>query len=342
MRLGQPERDAGFGHADGPDPRSGGSVLQRPAQEAVGGLEGLEGRDFGEALQEGGRVDRVIRGSAHERELTAERGAPVPPPGPARQGGAGERPKTQRNQFGQMVSGAPRAAVGTGRWLVRGGSGEGKSEAPPGADPVGIDEAGARGHGAPQVENSDRRPVGTVAQALVRDAPERLAGLHGVGCPGCGGFGAPRSLRDGKPDADVCARRRRTRTGTRRERERRPDAGERQHADGDTRRDPVQDRPVPARTGVAAPDLRDHGAHQLGAAGGPGHPCRHGQCAERVARKGLPGVPEAARQGIADHGGEHGRDSREGEQCGNHRRGHVQDPAPARRRTRPIHPQGRS
>ena len=56
---------------------------------------------------------------------------------------------------------------------------QGKAEAPAGADLVGIDEAGAPGHGAPEVERGDRRPVRTVAQALVRDAPQRVAGLHG-------------------------------------------------------------------------------------------------------------------------------------------------------------------
>ena len=62
-RLGQPERDAGRRTRRWPGPSGpAASVLQRPAQQAVGGLEGLERGDVREALQEGGRVDGVLRG----------------------------------------------------------------------------------------------------------------------------------------------------------------------------------------------------------------------------------------------------------------------------------------
>ena len=187
-------------------------------------------------------------------------------------------------------------------------------QAPTGADLIGVDEAGPFGHGAPEVERGDRRPVGTVAQAFVGDAPQRVARLHDMGCPGHGALGRRRVWRGRKTDTDLTARLQCGGVGARRQYERRPDARQRDHTDCDPRRNPVHDRRAPMGPDVAAAHLCDNGAHELRAAGRPGHPRRHGEQTQRIARERPPGVPEPARQGVADHEDEHGGDGREGKQ----------------------------
>ena len=83
---------------------------------------------------------------------------------------------------------------------------------------------------------------------------------------------------------------------------------------------------------LAAAYVGDHRTEQLRAAGGPGHPGRQDEHAERIAGERSPGVPETTRQWIADDRHEHGRHGREGEQGGDGGADDVEDapglPAP--------------
>ncbi len=89
--------------------------------------------------------------------------------------------------------------------------------------------------------------------------------------------------------------RRCARSGARRECDRSPDRGEREDADGDARREPVHHRSATRRVGAASADMCEHAAHQLRAAGDPGHPGGARQHAECVAGKRMPRVTEPSR-----------------------------------------------
>ena len=101
--AGQAERDARRRDTDGPDPGPGARSLQGQPEEAVGGLEGVERRDTGEAVQEGGGVQGPVGRGRSDAELPREartHAAPVPrPPG---QRGTGERAQAQSNEFRQV------------------------------------------------------------------------------------------------------------------------------------------------------------------------------------------------------------------------------------------------
>ena len=78
---------------------------------------------------------------------------------------------------------------------------------------------------------------------------------------------------------------------------------------------------------LAAAYVGDHRTEQLRAAGGPGHPGRQDEEAQRIARQRSPGMSEPARQWIADDRDEHGRHGRKGEKGGNGGAGDVEDPS---------------
>ena len=80
------------------------------------------------------------------------------------------------------------------------------------------------------------------------------------------------------------------------------------------------------QAGLPAPHVGDDRPQQLRAAGGPGHPGRQDQEAQRIARQRPPGVSETARQWIADDHHEHGGHGRKGEKSGDGGAGDVEDP----------------
>ena len=89
-------------------------------------------------------------------------------------------------------------AVGLGARCLRGAAGvrgsgscrvvagravdvRGEAEAPALLQPIRIHEPCATTEVAPEVESSQRRPISPVAQEIVRDPPQRVARLHGIG-----------------------------------------------------------------------------------------------------------------------------------------------------------------
>ncbi len=177
------------GDADRPGQRSGGFVLQGPAQEAVGHLERVQCRDPVEAVQEGSCVDGLLRQRPAEVELAGERVDPTPSRTTG-QCGAGDRSEAQRDQLRQVVVGWSRSS-GTevvARLSARRRGGERNTEVPSRPDVVRIDEPRAVGHVAPEVECGDRGPVGAVGHVIVRDAPQRVAASYDVRRRGTGGY----------------------------------------------------------------------------------------------------------------------------------------------------------
>ncbi len=67
-----------------------------------------------------------------------------------------------------------RPAAGRSRLL-------GQAQPPARLDVVGVDEALAATHVPAKIDDGQGRPVGTVIEEIIRDAPQRVAALHGKG-----------------------------------------------------------------------------------------------------------------------------------------------------------------
>ena len=192
MHPGETERDAGVRDADGPDLRAGGCTVEGQAQQAIGGLEGMQRRDTTETLQQGRRVLCALRRHRLQGRIAAEPRAQLcAGTGAPGQRGAGQRSRgrgrstradgrrapdaTPGGATGVRVSGSCRIAAG--RAVGVGG----EAEAPALPQPIRIHEPCATTEVAAEVECSQRRPIRPVAQEIVRDPPERVARLHGIG-----------------------------------------------------------------------------------------------------------------------------------------------------------------
>ena len=99
-----------------------------------------------------------------------------------------------------------------------------------------------------------------------------------------------------------------------------------EHAERDACGHAIEDRRAGTQADLPAPHVGDHRPEQLRATGGPGHPGRQDEDAERIARQRPPGMPETARQWIADNHHEHGRHGRKGEQRGDGGADDVEEP----------------
>ena len=99
--VGEPERHAGRRDTDGAD-AGPGAALEGQAQAAIGGLEGMECRDAGEAVQEGRRVERPL-GRLRSRDGRTREPVADPAPLPVRRLSR-RRPASQAqgDQFGQV------------------------------------------------------------------------------------------------------------------------------------------------------------------------------------------------------------------------------------------------
>ena len=242
-----------------------------------------------------------------------------------------------RGATGVRVSGSCRVVAG----LVVDVGGEAEEPALP--QPVRIHEPCATTEVAAEVECGQRRPIRPVAQESVRDPPQRVARLHGIGRGrhrdgrrgrlGAGRDGRPqRGDRGGLPAADRSAG---PRAG--RQRERCAECGEGEHPERDACGQAIEDRRAVAQPDLAGAHVCRHRSEQLRAAGHPGHPRGNDKEAQRIARQRPPGVAQAAGQWITHDQDEHGRHSREGEQRSDRGADDVEDPARATAPGRATH-----
>ena len=84
----------------------------------------------------------------------------------------------------------------------------GEAEAPALPQPIRIHEPCVTTEVAAEVEGSQRRPISPVAQKIVRDPPQRVARLHGIGRGRrravVGGVGAPAGTAAIGEEMEVC------------------------------------------------------------------------------------------------------------------------------------------
>ena len=350
--LGEPERDTGRTRRRWPgrpgrvgppcsdlprrrlavsNERSAGTSAKRCRREATSTAASDNGRPRSRSPVNGSIRRRLRRRAGPARRRPGS-------PGRARPAPAGGRRRVPRPRTACPARRRPRrvalAAV------------EGKAQAPPRHEVVGIDEPRAVAHVAPEVQRGDGRPVGPVAQALLGDAPERVARAAPRG---------PSRRRGGGPsDAERSPRRgaRRRRGPARRAGALAPRA--RGHARGaptvvsastptairaarrSTTEAPAGTPTSPLRTWATTARRAGRSRPPM-----PPRPPPRARTARRVGQ-GAPGVPEPARERIADHEDEHGRDGGEGEQGGEHRRRDVEHPAAADVSGRAIHRRDRS
>ena len=152
------------------------------AEQAVGGLEGLRARarrrSAAAACRRRRRVGRRTTPAAGRGRRRTGRGG-----GAAATAGPGRRRPGSRPRARPARAGGRGARGGRGRpardlvVVVRLG---GQAEPPAGPSVVGVDEALAAAHVAAQVEGGDLHPVGAVAEAVLGDLPQALAGTDGV------------------------------------------------------------------------------------------------------------------------------------------------------------------
>ena len=304
-RLGQPEGDAGRQTRRSPGPSG---PRDRPAATDPAGSWRPRRSGARGPPRSGCRRAAASTASSDSRARLSRR-SPL-------NGSARCRLRARRANAAQASEPRP-SAISSGRWSPgapcrrragvpgplrrpRAPAATGKMQAPAGADLIGVDEAGASGHGAPEVERGDRRPVRAVAQALVRDAATACRPAARHGSPAAAARSDDRAGR-----ARQRGRRRREPLGggvlapaADDSASGRPDAREREHADGDPCRDPVHDRrvPMPRPTSplrTCATTARTSWAQQAAQATHAATVSTHS--ASRGS--GPPGVPEPARQG---------------------------------------------
>ena len=292
----------------------------------------MQRRNTVEAVQQGRRVQGAFRRLGFGDRIVAEPlTRPPPPPGAPGQGGTSQRAEPESEQLGQMSlrRGArrPVAAAGPCRVAVARAVGvRGEPEAPSLPEPIRIDEVRPVTDVAAEIERGERRPISAVAQEIVGDAPQRVARLHGIGRGGDGPLGrcgANREWRGERGARPAAGRRAGPRAG--RQCEGCAQGREGEHAERNARGHAVEDRRAKTYANLPTPHVVDHRPEQLRAAGGPGHPGRQDEEAQRIARQRPPGVPETARQRIADDHHEHGRHGRKGEKGGDGGAGDVED-----------------
>ena len=154
-----------------------------------------------------------------------------------------------------ISSGRCPAGSGCGGWSVRSARGAGspgaprlrrQAQVPARPQLIRINEARAAPHVAAQIERGERRPVRAVAQAILRDLPEAVAGPDHVGRCGCLRRGRWRANRERAGDRG--ARRvtgRGAGPGAGREREGSADGRQREHAERDAGRQAIHERRTP-------------------------------------------------------------------------------------------------
>ena len=280
-----------------------GAGLQGQAQQAVGGFERMERRDTGEAVQQvsprpaplptaGCRSGSPVNRSPSRRRRLARR---------ARAAQATE-PRPRATSSGRCPAGSgcdavevPRLATVSRRAAVRSA---GSRRRHPSRSWSGIDEARPATDVAAEIERGERRPVRAVAQEFVRDAPERVARLHRVGPVGRRHRGRRRRAVQGRRDRGARARAPPVRLAPA------PPGSERgvpmlvraSTPNAIRAASAVEHRRAPAQSDLAAAHVGHDGTEQLRAAGGPGHPGRQDEDAQRIARQRSPGVPETTGQ----------------------------------------------
>jgi hypothetical protein len=193
----------------------------------------------------------------------------------------------------------------------------GQPQAPSFPELIRIDEVRAVADVPAEIEPGERGPICAVPELRCRNAPERVARLDRIGTRR-----HPQRVRRSTSTGPTGQRRRRrngcmgdrhagARPGG--HREGRADARQGEHTERNSCRHTVEHRRAAAQADLAGAHMGHDGTEELRAAGGPGHPGRQDETAQRRLGERSPVVPEASAQRVPDDHDKHDRDGGERE-----------------------------